>query len=269
MNIAFWSEEDGCGTTSGMAAVASVCSDAWNMRTVLIQSRNQEGDLHQKLGTAPVAGMVREESQNTMLDGLDYLLWQARNRKLTRAMVADSMVSVVKGRMSYLPQGMHRVPRVCQAALKESMWQVIRRAEMLSDITFIDCGSGEDELSAYILSKADAVVVCISQEKQNLDAYFRKRHAFRGKVIYLVNLYQAESIYNKKNLNRLYRIGEDELAVIPRNPVFRHASEKGKAERFIRRRIRCITLDQQFYFMQELMQATNLILKAVGVAEAW
>ena len=44
MNIAFWSEEAGSGMTSSMAAVASICSDVWNIKTVLLQSRNQKGD---------------------------------------------------------------------------------------------------------------------------------------------------------------------------------------------------------------------------------
>ena len=49
VNIAFWSEEAGSGMTSSMAAVASICSDVWNIKTVLLQSRNQKGDLYQKL----------------------------------------------------------------------------------------------------------------------------------------------------------------------------------------------------------------------------
>lgn len=267
MNIAFWSEEDGCGTTSGMAAVASVCSNAWNMKTILMQSRNQEGDLRKKLDGTPLSGMVREESSYYALDGLDYLLWQEKNKKLDEAMVIDSMVPVVKERMYYLPQGERKKPRVCSEELKGAMWHIVRQTEQLSDLTFIDCGSGEDELSEHLLSQADAVVVNLSQERQNLDAYFQKRHAFGGRVVYLVNQYQQESIYNRKNLNRLYRLQEGELGVIPLNPLFRHAVDKGKAERFIRRHIRCSALDHQYYFMKELMQTTHIILKAAGFAE--
>ncbi len=267
MNIAFWSAEDGTGITSGMVAVASVCANAWNRKAILMQSRNQDGDLQEKLEAALPAGMVGEERPYYVLDGLDYLLWQVKNKKLTRAMLKDSIVPIVKGRMYYLPQGVRGKPRVYPQALKEGMWKVIRQAEQLSDLTFVDCGSGEDELSAYILAKADVVVVGLSQERQNLDAYFQQRHAFRGRVVYLVNQYQQESIYNKNNLNRLYRIQEDKLGVIPHNPVFRHASDKGRADRFVRRHIRCITADYQAYFMQELMQTTRLILKSAGIAE--
>lgn len=267
MIIAFWSEEDGCGTTSGMAAIASVCSDAWNMKTVLIQSSNQEGDLCHKLGVQPLPETVREGSAAQVLDGMDYLLWQAKNKKLTKAMVRDNLVPVAGKRMYYLPQGQYRKQMAYPMAVKQGIWQIACYAGKLSDITFIDCGSGKDELSAFLLSRADAVTVCISQERQNLDAYFQGRHSFGGKVAYLVNQYHQESIYNKKNLNRIYRIDEKELAVIPHNPVFRHASDKGKAEKFIRRHIRGITLDYQFYFMQELLHATDIILTAAGYRE--
>ena len=111
MNIAFWSEDRGCGTTSSMAAVASVCSNAWNLKTILMQSRHQDGDLWEKIETAPL-GMVSEDGMSRVLDGLDYLLWQAKNKKLTEAAVLDSMIPVVKERMYYLPQSRYRKPRV-------------------------------------------------------------------------------------------------------------------------------------------------------------
>lgn len=251
MNIAFWSEEDGCGTTSGMAAVASVCSDIWKMRTILIQSSNQEGDLCQKLGIGTQAEKM-----------WDALYGLAGDKRLTAAVLAEYMVPVVRGRMYYLPQGEYKKRKKYPEAVKEGMRQVVHSAEQMADLTFVDCGSGRDEMSDFLLAQADVVVVNISQERQNLDAYFQDRHIFRGNVIYLINQYHQESIYNKKNLNRLFRLREEELAVIPNNPVFRHVSGKGKTERFIRRHSCCRTFDHQYYFMQELMQTTEMILKA-------
>lgn len=266
MNIAFWSEDDGCGTTSGMAAIASVCSDAWNMRTILMQSRNQEGDLRRKLTGTPLTGMVREESSYYALDGLDYLLWQEKNRRLNEDMVRESMVSVAKERMYYLPQGERKKPQVCNRDLGGAMRQVIRHAENMSDLTFVDCGSGEDDLARELLYQADVAVVNLPQERQCLDSYFQKSHVYQGKVIYLINRYRQESMYNRENINRIYRVEQETLGVIPDNPIFRHASDKGKVERFVRRHMQCGVLDSQYYFMQELMQSALLILKAAGIA---
>lgn len=258
MNIAFWSEEDGCGTTSGMAAIASACSDAWKMRTILIQSSNQEGDLCQKLG----AGIQAEKMCYGQDDGGDALYGLTGNKRLTAAELAERIVPVVRGRMYYLPQGEYKKREKYPQAVKERMRQVIHSAEQMADLTFIDCGSGRDEMSDFLLAQADVAVVNISQERQNLDAYFQNRHIFRENVIYLINQYHQESIYNKKNLNRLFRLCEEELAVIPNNPVFRHVSGKGKTERFVHRHICCRTFDHQYYFMQELLQTTEMILKA-------
>ena len=62
LNIVFWSEEDGCGMTSGMAAIASACADLWSMKVCLMQSSNQGGDLYQKLGTGiKNISLVRED----------------------------------------------------------------------------------------------------------------------------------------------------------------------------------------------------------------
>jgi len=265
VNIAFWSKEDGCGTTSGMAAVASVCSNAWKMKTILMQSINQEGDLRKKLETVPLCSAVFENHPYYALGGLDYLLWQEKNKRLDEAMVQNTIVPVGKEGVYYLPSGEGKKQQNCSKAQKEAMHRVIQLAENLSDLTFIDCGCRQDEWSEYLLGQADAVVINFSQERQALDAYFQNSHVFRGKVVYLINCYSQESIYNAANLSRIYRPQED-IAVIPHNPYFRHAGDKGKLERFIHRHIRGGIFDQQFYFMQELMHTAAVILRAVGFA---
>lgn len=267
VKVAFWSEEDGCGTTSGMAAIASVCSNAWNMKTVLMQSINQEGDLRRKLESVPLGDAVFENHSYYALGGLDYLLWQEKNERLDKAMVQNTMVPVGKKGMYYLPSGEGRERQWYDFSeeQKHAMRQVIQLAEQLSDLIFIDCGSGQDEWSEYLLEQADAVVINFSQERQALDEYFQNSHVFRGKVVYLINCYSQESIYNTANLSRIYRPQED-IAVIPHNPYFRHAGDKGRLERFIRRHIRSGFFDQQFYFMQELIHTTAVILRAVGFA---
>ena len=130
------------------------------------------------------------------------------------------------------------------------MRRIIELAERLSDLTFIDCGSRRDEWSDYLLLQADVVVVNFSQERMALDAYLNN---------------SQESIYNKANLGRIYRPQED-IAVIPHNPYFCHAGDKGRLERFIHRHIRGGIFDQQFYFMQELLHTAAVILRAVGAA---
>lgn len=266
LNIVFWSEEDGCGTTSAMAAVASVCADAWHMRTILMQSSNQQGDLHQMLGMGMQVGSMSPDDPYGRRDEWELLNGLAERRTLTAERLLEHMVPVIGGRMYYLPQGEYKKQEKYSKAVKTGIRCVIALTQQIADLTFIDCGSGQDEISDYVLSQADVAVVSISQERQNLDAYFQNRHIFQKNVIYLINQYHQESIYNKKNINRLYRLYEEELAVIPDNPVFRHISGKGKTERFIHRHIRCGKFDNQTAFMQELLKTSALILKAAGMA---
>ncbi len=251
LNIAFWSGQDGCGTTSSMAAIASVCASAWHMKTILLQSRNQKSDLNQKLGTAWRTGTGCSAHQP-----------EAEIQDMPKR---GSLVTVRKGRMYYLPQEEYRKKRSYSDAFREGMCRLIRSAEQHSDITFTDCGSGDDALSEEILSRADAVVVNLTQERRNLDNYFQGRHVFGEHVIYLVNAYHPQSAYNRQNLNRIYRLGKEELAVIPHSQFFRHASDNGMTEYFVRRHIRCCGTDRQFYFMQELLHAAALIRRAAGL----
>ncbi len=267
MTIAFWSQEDGCGMTSGMAAIASICSDVWNLRTILVQSRNQRGDLCKRLRYTPSVPMTRQDCPNhieLVSDIWDELFWLLKQHRLTKAMLLHCMVPVVPGRLYYLPQGEYQKQRAYQPSVKNGVRQIIRCVEQLSDLTMIDCGNGSDSLSTDLMAQADAVVIGISQERQNLDAYFQNRQIFPGNVIYLVNAYHSESIYNRKNLNRIYRLHEEELAIIPHNPVFRQVSEKGKIEQFICRHKDCKVFDRQFYFMQELIHTAGMVLHAAG-----
>lgn len=267
MTIAFWSEEDGCGMTSGMSAIASICSDAWNLKTILIQSRNQSGDLYKRLGAAASVPMTHKgclQDSCPVYDIWDELFWLLKKRKLTQSILLHCMVPVVKGRMYYLPQGEYKKQPAYPPSVKEGIRQIIRFTEQLCDLTLIDCGNGTDSLSSDLLSHADAVVIGISQERQNLDAYFQNRHVFPGNIMYLINPYHPESIYNKKNLNRIYRLQDEEVAVIPHSPVFRQVSEKGNIERFICRHLHGGIVDHQFYFMQELMHTAGMALRAAG-----
>ncbi len=266
LNIVFWSEEDGCGMTSGMAAIASACADLWSMKVCLMQSSNQGGDLYQKLGTGiKNISLVREDIGGRR-DAWEVLIRLAVSGKLTKESLLGSMVPVARGQMYYLPQGEYKKREKYSQAVKTGIRRVADFTRQIADLTFIDCGSGKDEISDLLLSQADVTVVMISQERQNLDAFFQNRHVFQGNVVYLINQYHQESVYNKKNIHRLYRIYEEELAVIPHNPVFRQVSEKGKTERFIRRHRQCRNFDGQNDFMQELIKTTGLILKAAGMA---
>lgn len=265
MNIVFWSEEDGCGTTSGMAAVASVCADAWNLNTMLLQSSNQRGDLYQKLGTGINSRSLKKEKRYGMQDEWEVLTRLAERKKLTEEKLMERMVPVIRGRMYYLPQGEYQKREKYPKAVLSAIREIVSYAQQMSDLTFIDCGSGRDEISDFLLAQADVAVVSLSQERQNLDAYFQNRHILRENVIYLINQYHQESIYNKKNINRLYRLYEEQLAVIPDNPVFRHISGKGKTERFVRRHIQCRNSDYQSEFMKELVKTSALILRSARI----
>lgn len=269
MNIVFWSEEDGCGTTSGMAAVASVCADAWHMKTILLQSSNQRGDLYQKLGTGIKPRSLAKEPICGIQDEWETLTRLAERKKLTEETLMERMVPVIRGRMYYLPQGEYQKQEKYPKAVLAAIRQIVSFAQRMSDLTFIDCGSGRDEISDFLLSQADVAVVSLSQERQNLDAYFQNRHILQENVIYLINQYHQESIYNKKNINRLYRLYEEQLAVIPNNPLFRHISGKGKTERFVRRHIQCRNFDYQNEFMMELVKTSALILRSARMADKY
>ena len=268
MKIVFWSESNSCKTTANMAAIGSMCSLLFPYQNILMQNRTGPGGLDFIFQPGKHIGFVQEESAYYALEGMDYLIWQEQNHRLDRDSMREGMVPVLDRKLFYLPSGKREKPRLYPKETGALQYEVIKKMEEFSDITFIDCGDLEDDLTEKLLKSADVVVVNLSQSKEALDSFFIKHHPICGKIIYLINNYDFNSVYNRKNLNRIYRISEEQLCVIPINQKFETACIAGKLDVFLKKQVNNRNSRQNKMFMKELLWSTHLILKAAGLAGA-
>ena len=79
-------------------------------------------------------------------------------------------------------------------------------------------------------------------------------------MMFLVGNYRKEGLYNKQNLHRIYRIPEKQLVVVPFNPEFQQACEKGRVDKYMNDKQSIYRSENRNYFMQELQHAMNIIL---------
>ena len=131
----------------------------------------------------------------------------------------------------------------------------------MMDFSFIDCGAGQDEWTKNQMKKADLVVVNFRQSSKGLDHFFASQQELAGKTVYFISSYQKDSIYNKKNINRIYRIAPEKLGVVPYNPEFQLACNLGKLDKYMKGKKTLLPTDMRDYFFEELEHAVQVLMQ--------
>lgn len=267
MKIAFWGEGEASGTTSNMLAAASALANAYPYKSVMLQTGKEDRSISQNFSDTEGENFdLKEGCAYYALKGLDYLISVGRKCALTKKQVQDNMHPLIGEKLFCLSSG-GRV--LCDYYPKETnrvLKQVIGLADQNMDFTFIDCGCRSDPWTMQLLREADLVVVNIKQSQQAFDHFFLQHSNISEKVIFFISRYQKDSIYNRKNIHRLYRIDPKRLAVIPYNPEFPHACEKGKLDKYMKGKSSLYPSQVRQYFMQELSQAVQILLENVNDA---
>lgn len=303
MRIAFWSEQKKAGTAFNLAAVASaaVCLHPLSVAVVsggyhdkklerkLFRQNENVSETGNELGAydtetmfaaeecgreAILAGetcgmetMLAAETQEFFLvSGLDCLLGKERREDLTEDVVRANMRQVVKDRMYYLPTSVrqeyewwyrdHRFMR---------MNRVMDAVESYFDIVFIDCGSRQDDYAKKLFREADVCVLNMNQDTECIGDFYNKPSDFKGEVFFLLGRYFENHLYNRTNLQRIYRVEESRLGAIPYNSYLHAADQMGKLEKGIKCYVGTNGEEKRTVFEKELVRTTNLILKLAGV----
>lgn len=259
MKIVFWSEEEKSGTTSNMLAAASYLAAKYSFRSVMIDMGLKCSHLEQSFSGTDESRYVNEACSYYVPQGLDYLLSVGKRKKLTEKQVFDSMRMVMEDRLYCLTfkEDMIRNPEEVRLVLG----QVIALADQTMDFSFIDCGCRRDQDTMQLLTQADLVVANFKQSPRQLDAFFLNYSGVLEKVVYFIGNYQKDSAYNKKNIHRIYRIAPERIGVVPYNPEFQLACQKGRLDRFMKGKGNLYWTEQRQFFFRELEQALQILMR--------
>lgn len=233
MNIAFWGEEKGSGTTSNMLAVAEALAWEQGKKTAILPSGKEERDISECLERRKSGDVVMEDCTYYTLEGLDYLLAQQRRDGLDRQMVLSGMEVFGKERLLCMTTGRRLLSAYYPAEVHQVLERVMELMEGLVDYTLIDCGSREDEWTTEVIKDADLVVVNLRQSAKMLERFFLKYGGVAKRSLFLIGSYCRDSVYNRRNMERLYRVSEEQIGVIPYNQEFCQACSRGKLDRFM------------------------------------
>lgn len=246
--------------TSNMAAIAGRLSYKFHKKCALIQTKRLENDISYPFLENRKESMIREECDYFLAEGMDYLMLQ---KEIAAEQVLLSLQELIPHQLFYLPPGRRSLSEKSEIWM-EKFDAVLHYLEQSVDLIFLDCGTGQNTRIQELMKLADLVVVNFSQSQTALDHFFIQSYEVSKKFFYLIGSYQPESIYNKKNMKRIYRIPTERLGVIPYNPKFQSVCEHGQLLHFMREQNHFLHQDRDRVFWKELDEASNALLEVAA-----
>lgn len=271
MKIAFWSEQEGAGTTFNLAAVACAAVLLYPVSIAVISGDYQDEDLEKRFAgeISPVSGwqecnLAAEQTDYYIARGMDFLLHKSHSMELDREMLKANMKHVAAERLYCLTGGKQQYSQWWnKEMLFQQMGQVFDALEQHFNLIMVDCGCRKDDFTRRNLEEADVCVLNMHQEAEQIGEFYRVRPRLKGKVFFLVGSYFKESVYNRSNLQKLYRLEEKQLGAVPYNMQLQTAGQYGRTQKCIKRQLQPY---QGMEFQQELMRSTRLIMELAGVS---
>lgn len=281
MKIAFWSEESNAGTTFNLSVTACAAVFMHPISVAVVSGGYHDEKLEKKFframgGLPPGAGVgaaydqrfvwAAEEQVFFLTRGVEYLLQKEQREDLTEMAVKSNMRQIVRDRMYFLPSSPKSEQEWWhQDSLFVRMDRIMDALESYFDVVFVDCGSRRDDYAQKIVREAGVCVWNMDQESQNIGAYYQSSTRFQGEIFFLLANYFADALYNRENLQRVYRMEESRLGAIPYNPRLQAESQMGRTHKGVKRCIDQGETGSDAEFTRELARSTNLILKLAGV----
>ena len=208
--------------------------------------------------------MLHEESTYYALEGMDYLIWQEQHHRLDEVTIQETLVPVLGGRLSYLPSGAREKPGLYPQQTGELQRRILTQLETLADVVFIDMGTAKDGLADRMMELADVVVVNFCGQQRELEAFFGQPSVVHKNVLYLLPNYMDDQVYNRENLQRIYRIDRRKICNLPSNINFAHACMQGRVGHFIQKCGPAHGVRRNAIFFEQLRYLSSLILEVGG-----
>lgn len=262
MRIVFWGASSECGATSSMAAVAGFYALQKGGRIFCMQLKSGGGDLELLFSPWERRPAFQEESTYYVLEGMDYLIRQEQHNRLDWSCIRESLLPCFDYRLFCLPCGMREKPELYPRQSLALQRRVAFRMEKYADLLFIDVGHGRKVLEDELTQTADMVVVNFAGGQKELEEFFASPFRCSGKLVYLLANYDDEQVYNAANLRRIYRTKEEQMCLLPANPLFAQACARGRLEAFLKKSFRGRCGQREEQFAKELGRSVRLIVEA-------
>lgn len=225
MNIVFWGEEHDSGTTAHMLAVADMLA-VLCPKTEIVRSY-----VPQEAGAATAQNHAPQRAGTALMrNHVPQEVGTAFARKQASQEVGTALA--------------RKIPQ-----------------ETGDAIHIYDCGTELGRRRRHMLWHADLVVVNLRQERACLEHFFQENFHIAKDMVFLLDARDCEVGVNRAYLEQIYRVGPEEIGVLPHNNEFYQALLRGRGDAFIRQTYRLPENEENERFVRELRKIALLILR--------
>ncbi len=264
MKIAYWGMVHGqARITSNMLAVAVVSTILSDYRMLITGTHFTLNNLE-----GPLIGYqsIKHKDEFFRDVGIDALIRSLKSAPLDEETIENCCFSLLNNRLSLLPGTMKNNKDYFHEDMEKLVINMLRYIEVFHDLVFIDTNPGMNDLTRKVIHEADLLVVNLNQNLNMLNHVLKEPLFEDKKTFYLIGNYDKASKYNIYNLRRMYKkLNRKNSSVIPYNTEFQDAISDGELIDFVKRNLQCGREDKNYYFINQLRQASIKILDLVGL----
>ncbi len=202
-------------------------------------------------------------------EGCDYFFPQGFDALRVResvgwAEISRELKTLAEGHLYYFPMGKRELPLLLPQRNKKMLLTVIEELERRMDLVFLDCGTTAVGTYDFLKGKNDLVVMNFCQSGRAFDDFFLRQYDVADRFFYLVGNYHAGSVYNRRNIYRLYRIPSERIGVVPYNPQFEQVCREGKLWRYLSGSATRFAQERDRSFLREMEEISQAVLREVS-----
>lgn len=266
MIVGFWSNVKGqSGTTSNLLA-SSIMLAMESVNCCILESTFVDNNL-----SFDIVGEKPPKS-NTIFDdiGIDSLLRLVKSGQVDKESLNSCTISLLNKKFNYIPATTKTNKELFYKDLMENVEQLLGELDKIYDIVLIDIGAGLGDsihgfsnVSLQILELCDYVIVNISQNLNVVNQLFLKYSLPWDKVLFVVGMYDKESIIKDQYLIKKYKpyISKNNLFVVPYNTGFKDSMLTSDAVKYISKNRNNVknSKDNTQYFMNSISRLAAAI----------
>ena len=135
-------------------------------------------------------------------------------------------------------------------------------------IVFIACGGDVNStVNSLVIEMSDVLVVLCEQLPSYNKSLAEDVLSIDKDKMFLVGMYDKDSKYTVKNIRKEMQVKKDSIGVIPYCIACRDALSDGSFVAFMEKSVKSTKKENLFYFVNEIKQATEKILRKAGLYE--
>lgn len=261
MKIAFWSPVHGQAKISSNICAIAIASSIMNDGSNNIIT---ESDGHSKSLRVALTGKS-DFSKKVIVDniGMTAVINFTYTASLNDMALNSCSINLMSS-LSYIP-GISNTQKKLYKNYDDKLKISINKMDTLCDNLFVDVGAFRNELTLDITRNADIIVVCLPQNVNLINKFFKGFSSYgldSKKIVYVIGAYDDCSSYSIKNIMRMYdEINRHNFGVIPYNIEFSDAFNDGNVVEFIRKNYSCSKNDDNYFFISSVKKCVDLIFQ--------